>query len=55
MSQDNLLVLRCSECSEKNYYTYKNKKKLGQFKLEMNKHCSRCGKHTVHKEGKMKK
>lgn len=55
MSQDNLLTLKCTECGNKNYYTYKNKKKLQQHKLELKKYCSKCKKHTVHKEAKLKK
>lgn len=49
MSQDNLLRLKCSECSKKNYYTTKNKKKV-ERKLEMKKFCKWCRKHTTHKE-----
>ena len=52
MSQDNRAVLQCTECKEKNYHTLRNKKKI-QKKLEIKKHCSRCKKHTVHKEVKM--
>lgn len=53
MSQDNLVKLKCSVCNEINYYTNRNKKKV-QAKLEIKKHCSRCRKHTLHKEGKKK-
>ena len=55
MAQDNLIFMKCQECGNKNYYTYKNKKKLQQHKLELKKHCSKCKKHTSHKEGKVKK
>jgi len=45
------MQLRCEECKEKNYATTKNRKNTPS-KLELNKFCSRCGKHTVHKESK---
>jgi large subunit ribosomal protein L33 len=49
MSQDNLMKLQCAECRSVNYFSRKNKKKLKE-KLEMKKHCKKCGKHTMHKE-----
>ena len=49
MSQDNLIKMKCVECGEINYYSSKNKKLIKE-KLEMQKHCSRCKKHTKHKE-----
>jgi large subunit ribosomal protein L33 len=49
MSQDNLVKLQCSECREINYQTQRNKKKIKE-KLELKKHCKRCGKHMPHKE-----
>jgi len=55
MSQDNLIVLVCSQCGERNYYTYKNKRKLSQHKLELKKYCPRCRQHTLHQERKLKK
>lgn len=54
MSQDTLTTLKCSECGTRNFYTFKNKKKI-QEKLELKKHCPKCRKHTVHNEGKVKK
>ena len=54
MSQDNLVRLQCTECKEYNYFPQKNVKKLAQVKLELKKHCSRCKKHTIHKEKKKK-
>ncbi|PIT92888.1 MAG: 50S ribosomal protein L33 [Candidatus Harrisonbacteria bacterium CG10_big_fil_rev_8_21_14_0_10_42_17] len=47
----NLIRLRCSECNLTNYYTRKNKK-LVQRKIELQKHCPKCRKHTTHKEVK---
>ncbi|MEK7131004.1 MAG: 50S ribosomal protein L33 [Patescibacteria group bacterium] len=49
--QDNLIKLVCKECKRVNYYTRKNKKKV-EKKLEANKHCQWCRKHTTHKEAK---
>ncbi len=54
MSQDNLLTLKCTVCNNRNYYTYKNRKKLQQHKLEIKKYCPKCKKHTLHKEKKLK-
>ncbi|MBQ7994925.1 MAG: 50S ribosomal protein L33 [Bacilli bacterium] len=44
-------ILKCTECGEHNYYTTRNKK-THPNKMEIKKFCSRCGKMTVHKEGK---
>jgi large subunit ribosomal protein L33 len=46
-----ILLLQCTECKERNYSTVKNKKNTAE-KLELNKYCSRCRKHTKHKETK---
>lgn len=51
MSQDNLIALACSECKTVNYYSHKNKKTL-KNRLEVNKFCKKCRKHTIHKETK---
>ncbi len=53
MSQENLIILQCTECKNKNYHTFKNKKKI-QEKLEIKKHCPKCKKHTAHREMKKK-
>ena len=45
------VTLRCEECKQRNYNTVKNKKNT-QAKLEMNKHCRFCRKHTKHTETK---
>ena len=50
-TKENMVKLRCSECKEINYYTSRNKKKIKE-KLEVNKFCNKCRKHTLHKEMK---
>jgi len=46
-----IITLICSNCKEKNYTTTRNKKKQ-KGKLELNKYCPKCRKHTLHKEVK---
>lgn len=45
------ITLVCTECKERNYDTNKNKKN-DPDRMEIKKYCSRCKKHTLHKEGK---
>ena len=45
------ITLACSECKQRNYGTTKNKKN-DPDRLEMNKYCRFCRKHTPHKETK---
>ena len=45
------ITLACSECKQRNYDTKKNKKN-DPDRLEMNKFCRFCRKHTLHKETK---
>ena len=45
------ITLACSECKQRNYDTMKNKKN-DPDRLEMNKYCRFCRKHTLHKETK---
>jgi len=45
------ITLACQECKQRNYNTKKNKKN-NPDRLEMNKHCRFCRKHTLHKETK---
>ena len=45
------ITLACSECKQRNYNTMKNKKN-DPDRLEMNKYCKFCKKHTLHKETK---
>ena len=43
------ITLRCNECKQRNYNTIK---KNTPDKLELNKYCPFCKKHTVHTETK---
>lgn len=45
------VTLACQECKQRNYNTMKNKKN-DPDRLEMNKYCRFCRKHTLHKETK---
>ncbi len=45
------ITLACTECKQRNYDTMKNKKNSPD-RLEMNKYCRFCKKHTLHKETK---
>ncbi len=45
------ITLRCNECKQRNYNTKKNKKNTPD-RLELNKYCPFCRKHTVHTETK---
>lgn len=45
------ITLACTECKQRNYSTTKNKKK-NPGRIELNKYCKFCGKHTLHKETK---
>jgi len=45
------IVLACTECKQRNYNTMKNKKN-DPDRLEMNKYCRFCRKHTLHRETK---
>jgi len=51
MSQDNMIKLECTICKRVNYNSKKNKKTIKQ-RLELNKFCRSCKKHTLHKETK---
>ena len=46
-----LITLECTECKRRTYMTQKNKRN-NTDRLEINKHCKFCNKHTVHKETK---
>ncbi|MCX7641780.1 MAG: 50S ribosomal protein L33 [Elusimicrobiales bacterium] len=43
--------LVCSQCKNKNYY-YSRSDRKRDYKVEVNKYCKKCNKHTLHKEGK---
>ena len=45
------ITLSCTECKQRNYNTMKNKQNTPD-RLEMNKYCRFCRKHTLHKESK---
>ena len=45
------VTLACTECKQRNYNTMKNKKN-NPDRIEMNKYCRFCKKHTQHKETK---
>lgn len=45
------VTMRCNECKQRNYNTFKNKKNTPD-RLEMNKYCPFCRKHTQHSETK---
>lgn len=44
-----VISLACDVCKERNYVTEKNRKN-DPGRLELNKFCRRCGKHTLHRE-----
>ncbi len=45
------ITLACTECKQRNYSTKKNKKN-DPDRIELNKYCKFCKKHTPHKETK---
>ena len=45
------VTLACTECKQRNYDTMKNKKN-NPDRLEVDKYCKFCKKHTPHKETK---
>lgn len=47
----NAVTLACVDCKQRNYQTNKNKKN-DPDRLEFNKYCKFCKKHTLHKETK---
>ena len=47
----NLITLACTECKQRNYQTNKNKKN-DPDRIELNKYCKFCKKHTLHKKTK---
>jgi len=44
-------TMACTECKRRNYSTTKNRRKSSE-RLELNKYCRFCRKHTAHKESK---
>jgi large subunit ribosomal protein L33 len=45
------IILACSECKNRNYFTTKNKR-VHPERVEWKKFCPRCGTHKLHKETK---
>ena len=45
------ITLACTECKQRNYDTFKNKKN-DPDRIEIKKYCKFCKKHTTHKEAK---
>ena len=45
------ITLACTVCKQRNYETEKNKRN-NPDRVEFNKFCKFCGKHTIHKETK---
>lgn len=51
LSMRTKVTLACTECKQRNYDTMKNKKNTPD-RIEMNKYCRFCKKHTLHRETK---
>jgi large subunit ribosomal protein L33 len=51
VAERNITILGCTVCKNKNYHYARCGKKKEQ-KLELKKYCSKCRKHTPHKEVK---
>ncbi len=45
----NKVIMTCTVCLSRNYSTEKNKLNSNK-RLELNKFCKKCGKHTLHQE-----
>lgn len=45
----NKIIMTCTICLSRNYSTVKNKLHSNK-RLELNKFCKKCGKHTLHQE-----
>ncbi|MEG1009226.1 MAG: 50S ribosomal protein L33 [Clostridia bacterium] len=45
------ITIACNECKQRNYETSKNKQK-NPDRIEIEKFCKFCKKHTIHKETK---
>ena len=50
MPRENI-IMECTVCKSRNYFTTKNRRKSSE-RLEFNKYCRACRKHTPHKESK---
>lgn len=45
------ITLACTECKQRNYDTRRTRR-MNPDRLEMNKYCRFCRKHTLHRETK---
>jgi large subunit ribosomal protein L33 len=45
-----VFMLACTVCKNRNYHFVRGRRK--EKKVELNKFCPACGKHTAHKETK---
>jgi large subunit ribosomal protein L33 len=43
------ITMACADCKERNYITTKNRRN-DPDRITLKKFCSRCGKHTAHRE-----
>ncbi|MCL2594145.1 MAG: 50S ribosomal protein L33 [Promicromonosporaceae bacterium] len=43
------ITMACVDCKERNYITKKNRRN-NPDRMELQKFCPRCGKHTAHRE-----
>ncbi len=50
MARDKV-ILECTDCKDRNYFTTKNRRKHPQ-RVEWKKYCPRCNGHKLHKETK---
>ncbi|MHB8628502.1 MAG: 50S ribosomal protein L33 [Aggregatilineales bacterium] len=46
-----VIQMACTECKERNYTTEKSKRNDPE-RLELQKYCKKCQKHTLHRETK---
>jgi large subunit ribosomal protein L33 len=46
-----VMTLACTECKERNYTSSKNRRN-DPNRMELQKYCSRCRTHTLHRETK---
>ncbi|PKO15014.1 MAG: 50S ribosomal protein L33 [Chloroflexi bacterium HGW-Chloroflexi-10] len=46
-----VITLACGDCKERNYTSQKNRRN-DPGRMELNKYCKRCRKHTLHRETK---
>jgi large subunit ribosomal protein L33 len=46
-----VVTMECTECRERNYTSQKSRRNDPQ-RMELNKFCSGCRKHTLHRETK---